>query len=444
MPVKIYVGNYPSSFKQDDVLNLFQDYEGIELVGFFKNKKKCYSFLHCIDEHQLVEIVTNLNAIDVCGRNLIVRAADENFQKQIEESILKYDVGNYHPKDTSGLNSSTSMYENTGNDAYSKARSSKQSLSSQMTTSDSKNTYSKNYQMGASAFHSNVPIIYDNDKRIAKQNKSTSNSYENHNYFSQISESDYSSQQNNRSVENSFGGCRAKGAGSYQNVSESERKKPDLNINPQEAFSKSKTDTSVHYKTIGERFESYKTDSARNRQSPLNASHQTSNFREGYHARNRNTNEYSLDAVQIGSYQTDSMYNRENSSVAGYQTTNLREQYENYDKNISDCSLETVNSKSSSQQYENLSYISVMNFPLYLPTRNLYELFSDFNPLKVLIVCNKPRVDKAPTEAIICFENDKDATNAILTLDNTVYRGRVLLVTDAVDMSLVSELLSII
>ncbi|GBL89271.1 hypothetical protein AVEN_225813-1 [Araneus ventricosus] len=398
MPHKIYVGNYPLSFIEDDVLNLFQDYEGVELDVFFRNKNKCYSFLHCISERQLIEIVANLHDIDVCGRNLIVRAADENLQKQIQKSILKYGAVNVHPKNTCDVNSSTSVYGNNGMFVQSEARPSKQS-SPQMVNSYSKNTYPKKYEMGTSAGHLTTPNTYNNSKRIAKQNESLSKNREIQDYSSHFSESNYSSQQSSYYAQTSFNGGRGKNTSSYcQNLSEAEGKKSDLCINPQETFlkfSKSKTDASGHHKTIGERFGSFKT-----------------------------------------------FHNRENSTSAGQRPTDLSEEYQTRNRNASESSLETVHNQPRSQDCKSLSFVSVVNFPLYLPTRDLYRLFADFNPIKVFIVCNEPRKDKTPTEAIICFEKEKEATDAILNLDNTVYRGRILIVTDAVDMSLVSELLS--
>ncbi|CAL1278065.1 unnamed protein product [Larinioides sclopetarius] len=396
MSHKIYVGNYPLSFVEDDVLNLFQDFEGIELVGFFRNKNKCYSFLHCISERQLIEIVANLNDIDVCGRNLIVRAADENLHKRIQKSISKYGAVNVHPRNTCDVSNSTSVSGNNEIFGHSNTRSSNQSSSPQAGNFYSKNNAHKKYDMGPTNTGYSA-----NSKRFYKQNEGNSNNYESHDYSAHSSESNYSSPQNSHYFQNSFNAGREGNETSYsQNASGSEKKKPDLNINPQDTFSrfsKSKTDASGHYKTMNERFDSYK---------------------------------------------KNVMHSRENSASAGHRATNLSEEYQTRQGNASGSSLETVHNQPHAEEFNNLSFVSVVNFPLYLPTRDLYKLFSDFNPIKVFIVCNEPRMDKTPTEAIICFESEKEATDAILTLDNTVYRGRVIIVTDAVDMSLVSELLS--
>ncbi|GIY62618.1 uncharacterized protein CEXT_174981 [Caerostris extrusa] len=77
----------------------------------------------------------------------------------------------------------------------------------------------------------------------------------------------------------------------------------------------------------------------------------------------------------------------------------------------------------------NFSEEKPQNFPLGLGKRDLYELFR-LQSVKIFMVCNKPRVDRKPTEAVVCFMSEQDATDAILTLDNTIYNGRVILVAD--------------
>ncbi|GFS67282.1 uncharacterized protein NPIL_608481 [Nephila pilipes] len=106
MPFEVYVGNYPTTFVEDDVLDLFQVFEGTELKRFHKLKKKCYSILRCADEDQVIEIVKTMHDIDVCGRNLIVRSCDNSLQTRIEESLSTRGVLSLHPRNRCDYSSS--------------------------------------------------------------------------------------------------------------------------------------------------------------------------------------------------------------------------------------------------------------------------------------------------------------------------------------------------
>lgn len=87
MKLQVYVGNYPNRFRNEDLLNLFQDFEGIKLHYTKTNHNKCFAFFQCVDEDQVIDVVTTMNGIDVCSRNLVVRATDEELQHLIEEYL---------------------------------------------------------------------------------------------------------------------------------------------------------------------------------------------------------------------------------------------------------------------------------------------------------------------------------------------------------------------
>ncbi|GFY02348.1 uncharacterized protein TNCV_3502301 [Trichonephila clavipes] len=114
MPFEVYVGNYPTTFVEDDILDLFQVFEGAELKRFHKFKKKCYSILRCVDEDQVIEVVKTMHDIDVCGRNLIVRSCDNSLQTRIEESLSKRGILSLHPRNRCDYSSSYSV---TGNNS---------------------------------------------------------------------------------------------------------------------------------------------------------------------------------------------------------------------------------------------------------------------------------------------------------------------------------------
>ncbi|GFQ71899.1 uncharacterized protein TNCT_495431 [Trichonephila clavata] len=403
MSCKVYVGNYPSTFSQKDILYLFQDFEGIEMVGFFKNKQKCFSFLHCVDQDQVVDVVTTMHDIDVCGRNLIVRSSDETLQKAIEESFVKNGVlETLHPRNKCNQSSTSS-------NSFSKTKFSKDNESTTIgywsntdaNNSKTQNTYSQNN------FQTSTEQNYDSVSSPGSHYYSSNTSGPK---FPEKHESDYS--------RDYFAASEEKGR--YDNNKSTEIPQchgynEDLmkNINPQETFlkyAKPKSDPTDPL-TMSDKFASYSQKSY-NQQNAYNGkvggrnAHQNVEYGEGHpvHRRGKSYNEHPLE--------------------------------------IANPAPETVILNGLVIPKDELSFVSVLNFPLGLPTRDLYELFTDYNPVKIFIVCNKARMDRTPTEAIICFTNEKDATNAILNLDNTVYRGRVLLVTDAVNMVLVSELLS--
>ncbi|GFQ71983.1 uncharacterized protein TNCT_526841 [Trichonephila clavata] len=112
MPFEVYVGNYPTTFVEDDILDLFQVFEGAELKRFHKYKKKCYSILRCVDEDQVIEVVKTMHDIDVCGRNLIVRSCDNSLQTRIEESLSKRGILSLHPRNRCDYSSSYSVNGN--------------------------------------------------------------------------------------------------------------------------------------------------------------------------------------------------------------------------------------------------------------------------------------------------------------------------------------------
>ncbi|KAG8181247.1 hypothetical protein JTE90_013022 [Oedothorax gibbosus] len=89
---EVYVGNFPTSFTAEDLLYLFQDFEGIRIKSFKKNKdNKCFAFLVCRNECQVIDIVTIMHDIDVCKRRLVVKAKDKTLQKRLEESLQSSD-----------------------------------------------------------------------------------------------------------------------------------------------------------------------------------------------------------------------------------------------------------------------------------------------------------------------------------------------------------------
>ncbi|KFM77582.1 hypothetical protein X975_19012, partial [Stegodyphus mimosarum] len=262
----IYVGNYPNTYTADDVLELFDDFEGIILQRYVKKGQKCYSFLTCVDESQLLDVVTSMHNLIVDGRNLIVRAKDQDLQEIIEEAL-----------EEQGAALPLRLHE------------------------------SKTVHRGASQLKVNKTKFEDK----------------------------YSKTKNGRYLN----GC---------------------------GYS-------------------------------LNKDHQAQK----------------LSGPKIyGSVETLSS----ESNISGKQSSLSRDD------------------KATRQAF---SYVSVLNFPLGTSVQDLYKLFSDFDPVEIIMICNEPRMDRTLTEAVVCLSSEETAANAILNLDNTLYRRRIILVNDFKDFSLI-------
>lgn len=103
------------------------------------------------------------------------------------------------------------------------------------------------------------------------------------------------------------------------------------------------------------------------------------------------------------------------------------------------------NSRNGDQQQDEseLAWLSVSNFRWGTMISDLYELFSDYDPVEVILLCNEPNADRALTEAHISFWNQSIADDVIMEFDNTLYEGRLLLVTDVEDLTVMNELVKL-
>lgn len=85
--------------------------------------------------------------------------------------------------------------------------------------------------------------------------------------------------------------------------------------------------------------------------------------------------------------------------------------------------------------------VSVTNFPLGTQMHVLRDLFIDYDPIDIYMVCNEPRKDRTLTEAIIWFSDRDVADDVIMNFDNTIFQRRLLLVNDLEDLTVMKELL---
>ncbi|GIY10638.1 uncharacterized protein CDAR_437301 [Caerostris darwini] len=360
-----------------DIFNLFKEFEGIEMIGVFRKDSKCYSFLKCLNQDQLFNIITTKHHTDVCGRTLIVRAADVEVQKEIEKYLLKNNRNELHSKNTFNVSKmqSDAGYNLSNNYPQKQFSTPKSRLSKQ------------------TGCHSD---FYDCTRSAEETGKlSHVNTRQDHFEYSDLTFRNQLTDFSKPIISNGFGDIDQK----------------EINYSPFSDFQKcspikhAKNKNNVtNPKSICDRFCTKSTSkySSYNNQNLTNVSHHS---------------EYDEKKKQIHS----------RSSISYSQKTN-------------NCSeISPLNDFKAFRP--NLSFVSVLNFPLGLQQKDLYTLFSDFNPVNVIMVCNQARVDRKPTEAMVCFRSEQDATNAILTLDNTVYNGRIILVTNSVDAAVVSELL---
>ncbi|GIY11518.1 uncharacterized protein CDAR_584881 [Caerostris darwini] len=359
MSCDIYVGNFPISLNKEVILDLFQDFSDIEMIGFFKNPRKCYSFFKCVNQDQVIDVVTTMHNIDFCGRNLVVRAKNFKLQKEIEEAVLKNDI--------EGLKNKSKCMP------YSANRNSQNHV-----TVDN--------------FSCKKSSVYQ--PKTSKQNRSASDVF---NFQNSHADEYHKYSQSNEIPDKQNDYSNPKCLNAYGGIDQNDNQ----NIKPQETFG------NPCYKSINDRFSSYTSFSKKN-----------DSF---------NCSESLRDAVRPNLSEEKPQVRTRNTSICFQETDDFSD---------------TSSSKDFKAFKDDLNFVSVINFPLGLEKRDLYELFTDFNPVKIFMVCNKPRVDRKPTEAIVCFMSEQDATDAILTLDNTIYNGRVILVADVVDTSIVSELLS--
>lgn len=283
MSYRFYVGNYPTEFSQQDLLELFKDFNDIKLEKMFKKDLKSFSFFECTDINVLVLIIKKLNNSVVAGRNLKVRATDKNLQDYI--SVLLENNDDVIEPEVPSL-------------AQPEERT--------------KNKF----------------LLKSEDRDIVQQ---------------QVKKDSYASRSKTRWI-----------------TSEHD-----------EYYSRSPSSSKSHGSLVDECNASLASDE-----------HDTERF-SYIHARN------------------------------------LSQQYKHPD----------------------LEWISLSNFPFHTSVSSIYKLFSDYNPVKVTMVCNNPSKIGALTNALVGFEDRKMADDVIMTFDNTIFRGRVILVNDAQDSTILDDLL---
>lgn len=149
------------------------------------------------------------------------------------------------------------------------------------------------------------------------------------------------------------------------------------------------------------------------------------------HSASRRYNEYQYETI---------LYNSHNPSCDTYENDSSVIAHHNGKYSPSP---EKLDAKKSFSDYYVGAWVSVTNFPIGTQPHELRNLFIDYNPIHIHMICNYARKDKALTEAHVCFNNQDVANDVILNFDNTIYHGRLLLVNDIEDLTILNELLDV-
>lgn len=185
-------------------------------------------------------------------------------------------------------------------------------------------------------------------------------------------------------------------------------------------------------------------------------------YHQNEHEHSKTNSNHFLKSSQNSYYQTIKQPNFDysvNSSLESQKynkpksDNNDHDQFKNTTNNFSGYSFNDTDSKASriknSKSFHNQretsspTWISVTNFRIGTGIKTFYELFSDYKPLRVRMICNEPRKNKLLTEAYLCFPSREIADDVILNFDNTLLEGRYILVNDVEDLTLMNELLHI-
>ena len=454
MAFRLYVGNYPCSFTKKDVENLFLDFDGIKVDKTFENKTKSFSFLTCKDIDQLVSVIKKMNRTLVSGRNLVVRASDERLQEYVE-LILQNDEP-----------SSSEMALSTSSETpFVPVQVMKNKYRQPLGKSDCEKSGKMHYKSDAYSFQKNFRK-HDEDSEVSA-NKSDCSSRFMHNKYQHKQDVSDCASANVSSVfskaPNKVNNQRSPGISrnntyssksplnSYQTASEgisandsNLRSKTLHNVNNQRTPRSNDESFKNNTHSFKNPLNNYQTFHSKNENEcfETDSNHSSGSLLKSYHNATKQINSDFPENVSPKSYtcrqsEHERYYHDQISenSCSGYSYNNAKS-FDNQASRNTGCFSQQRDSSSP-------AWISVANFRINTCTEALYELFSDYNPLKIKMICNVPRRDKFLTEAHVCFPNKDVADDVILNFDNTMFEGRIILVNDVEDLSIMNELLNV-
>lgn len=479
MSFRLYVGNYPSDFTQEDIEKLFSEFEGIEVDKVLKKNTKCYSFLICEDIDQLVSVIKKMNKKMVSGRRLIVRASDANLQEYVdlilqnEESCLSEDTSSSSPTKVpfvpvQVMKSKYRQPHRSNNYEKSASSTNLQDSSPKSDENHGGSADRSNYSLSSlpnqqkhvqNKVINNVPNKFDSinlQKNSPKTDENQRVSANRSNYSSRSMYSPCKHEASDLETSANDSGFTSKGQSKVYNQRkstnnyESNFENSDNMHNKfgssslQKISSKIEENRGVSANGSSKSMHSPHKHGARERENSANGSGFTSNTQSQLHINQRK----SANNYMLPNYNPHSSKNPSNS----YQAVDSE-----YFENDSNCSSKSLRSNSSginvqssryneyfSQRQDSSSptWVSVTNFRFGTHYTDLFELFSDYSPLHVRMICNYPCEDSL-CEALVCFPSRDIADDVIMNFDNTIFQGRIILVNDAEDLTIMNELLSV-
>lgn len=429
MAFRVYVGNYPFNLKKEDVQNLFRDFDGVQVDKICQKNSKSFAFLTCNDIDQLVSVIKNMNGTSVSGRNLIVRASDENLQEYV--NLILQNENTSEPEESSPMK----IMRNKCRRPYKKSDSENSGIHDKF--GGNRKQFEKNSPKNEDNFGSDGKHFEKSSPKNEDNFGATGNHYEKH---SPKSEDNFGISQrksnSSRSMHN-VTDCKSSFNSSYSSPKIGEK----LNDQPNLRSNDKSHENNAYFS--GNSPASYQSGSDKNEHEHFETSSNHSyKSQKNYHQAT-----YQNETNSTGNTTPDfQRYCQQKSKRNDHGQFNNFSRYSS--NNTSDTDSQASKYENNEHFYEQRetsspTWVSVTNFKIGTNARAFYDLFSDYNPLRVKMICNQPRRDKMLAEAHVCFPSKEIADDVILNFDNTMFEGRIILVNDVEDLTIMNELLNI-
>lgn len=422
MAFRVYVGNYPFSFKKEDVQNLFRDFDGVRVEKICQKNSKSFAFLTCNDIDQLVSVIKNKSGTSVSGRNLIVRASDENLQEYV--NLILQNENTSEPEPEPEESSPMKIMRNKCRPPYKKSDSEKSGVHDKFGAN--RKPFEKSSPKNEDNFGGNEKHFEKSATKTEDSFGATSNHYE----------------KDSPKSEDNFGISQRKSNSSSFNSSYSSPKIGDKLNDQSNLRSNNKSPENNAYFS-GSPPISYQSGSDKNEHGHFEtSSHHSYKSQKNYHQATYQNETNSPENITPDFQRHCQQKSKRND----------HDQFNNFSRHSFDNTSDAINQASKYENNEHFyeqretsspTWVSVTNFKIGTNARAFYDLFSDYNPLRVKMICNQPRRDKMLAEAHVCFPSREIADDVILNFDNTMFEGRIILVNDAEDLTIMNELLNI-
>ncbi|KFM57587.1 hypothetical protein X975_05693, partial [Stegodyphus mimosarum] len=476
---EIYVGNYPTHYTEDDVLNLFEDFEGIVLQRCFKKKQKSFCFLTCIDESQVIDVVMKMNKLVVDGRSLVVRAQDPDLQHIIENTVEKADTSplhkhsdearkkntfqeqvqktrnelcerffsdcgssvNIHSQEVQELSDAVSVVENTLEKAdtsplHKHSDETRKKNTFQLQVQKTRNKLCEKDEL-CERFFSDCGNSANIHSQAVQELSDTVSVIEN--TVEKMDTPLLHEHANETRMKNTF----------QQQVQKTRNKLCEIDELCERFFSDCDSSVTLHSQEVQELSDAAFFPEIVHCNITETASSRSYSKASGSSAYNysQQVREPSIsDYRKLENPAFEIYFNSRDNAAYDYfrQVQELSDTELPSSRASAMCSsLMNVDIKDVvGQENKEINYVCVSNFPLQTSVQDLFELFDDYDPVKIVMVCNAPRKDRRPTQALVCFSDDDNALDAIFNLDNTLYRGRILNVYDIKHISSLQDFIN--